>query len=130
MCAAVFVLTACGDYRVELPNGYFLVRTSANSILMATTSSTGRNIIVIDPHISQYRMLDGDKIHLVVGYVKPANIGLKYKITSMGGYFVLNTETRDIRQGLSKDEWRAALRLQGVISEPKLKKPSRFDDWF
>lgn len=130
MFTAALILSACGDYRVELPNGYYLVRTSATSILMVTTGRTGKNVIVIDPHISRYRVLDGEKGHIIVGYVKPTNIGLKYTITTIGGYFVLNAKTRDLRQGLSKEEWRAALRQHGVRAEPKMKKPSRFDRWF
>ena len=127
--ATICLLTAaCGDYAVPLPGGYELVRVGAGEVLL----SEPRRGVVVDINI------DGYGVHgpIVVGHVsKPARpaeqrLPLGFKDESRPGYFIADTRTGDIKQGLDRQAWLSALGALGITKEPTLKKPSRFDRYF
>lgn len=113
-------IQACGDYATSLPGHYSLVRVYSGAVLI----SNPEHVVVINPNVESYKVIDG----LVVGYVTaPEYLSPEEKAVSKPGYFVLNTKTREVQQGLNKTMWLDTLRLLDVKSEPLLNKPSRFD---
>lgn len=114
----VFSMSACGDYSVRLPNNYELIRVYAGAVLIGAPEGGVR----IEANIDGYKVL-GD---LVVGHVTVAEQSPE-KEMSKPGYFIVNTKTHEVKQGLDKKAWLDALKAQGVNSEPSLGKPSRFD---
>lgn len=118
--AMVLSMTACGDYSIRLPGGYSLVRVYAGAVLI----SNPQHEVVVNSNVDGYKVLDG----LVAGYVTtPDHLSPEEKEVSKPGYFILNTKTHDVKQGLDKKAWLDSLKAQGVSSEPSLGKPSRFD---
>jgi hypothetical protein len=112
-----------GDYSVQLPNGYELIRTNASTVMIWSPRGMDRHCVV-PPKI----VLIGRKGHLVFGLVErdPAS-DPGYDPTE--GFFVLNTENGAASLGLTKDEWVVSLRKLGVPDEPLLRRPSRSLDW-
>ncbi len=111
-------LLGCGDYSIRLPGGYSLVRVYAGAVLIHHPEKG----IVVNAHI------DGYKVHgeLVIGHVLSAELPPE-KDYSKPGYFILNTKTHEVKEGLDKQTWLNSLRTIGIASEPRLSKPSRFD---
>ena len=109
---------ACGDYSVSLPGGYSLVRIYAGAVLI----SHAEKGVVIEANIDGYKVIGG----LVVGHVIAAELPPE-KAFSKPGYFILNTQTHEIKQGLNKKDWLDSLQSLGIHGEPHLGKPSRFD---
>ena len=115
---ALFSVSACGDYEVNLPNGYSLVRTYASAVLISDL----QHLIVIHPNVENYKVLDG----VVVGHVNtPDGLVPEDKELSKPGYFILNTKTHEAKQGLDKKVWLESLQALGITNEPSLSKPSR-----
>jgi hypothetical protein len=118
----------CGDYTIDLPGGYLLVRVSSEEVLI----SDPRHVVVIMPTVDLYNVQG----HLVVGHVSVPNLppdpdpprGEKAK--TRPGYFVINTQTREVKDGLEKRMWLELLQTLGVKAQPDLKRPSRFDRYF
>lgn len=116
-------MSGCGDFSVRLPGNYSLVRVYAGAVLISGPS----NVVVIDSNINSYKVLG----HLVVGQVNsPGHFSPEEKAVSKPGYFILNTKTHEVRQGLDKKSWLDALQMLGVRNEPELGTPSRFDRLF
>lgn len=88
----IFNITACGDYSVRLPNNYELIRVYAGAVLIGAPEGGVR----IEANIDGYKVL-GD---LVVGHVTVAEHSPE-KEMSKPGYFILNTKTHEVRQGLA-----------------------------
>ena len=118
------------DYEVALPNGYALARANPYDIAICDQ----RRIRVVPPRVASLGVW-GD---LVFGQVEAShNPSLedddewtraeKARQEKAIGYFLINTKTHEVRLGLAKDAWLAALHESGVPGEPKLRKPSR---WF
>lgn len=119
--AAITVIVGmqgCGDYSVRLPGSYVLTRIYAGAVLI---NHPGKGIVV-DANIDGYKVL-GDH---VVGHVAPADLSPE-KEHSKPGYFLLNTKTHEVKQGLDKKAWLESLKKIGINDEPNLSKPSRFD---
>lgn len=113
---------ACsGDYAIELPNGYELVRF--NGLETGIVAPGGR--LVINPTVREYAVL-GD---LVVGNADvPERLeGQPAPFRTAAGYFVLNTDSGEIADGLTDEAWRAKLAELGIGDEPKLNRPTPFD---
>lgn len=117
----VFSMTACGDYKIHLPGGYSLVSVYAGAVLIAGDHVRG---VVINSNVDSYKVLN----ELVVGHVNtPDHLSPEEKDVSKPGYFILNTKTHEVKEGLDKKAWLDTLRALGVNNEPGLSKPSRFD---
>jgi hypothetical protein len=116
--SALISMSACGDYSIRLPGGYCLVRIYAGAVLI----SHGEKGVAIDANIDGYEVI-GD---LVVGHVIAADLPPE-KTFSKPGYFILNTKSNEITQGLDKKVWLDSVQALGVHGEPRLSKPSRFD---
>lgn len=115
---AAFSMSACGDYSIRLPGNYALTRVYAGAVLINHPEKG----VVIDANIDGYKVL-GD---LVVGHVTVAEESPE-KEMSKPGYFIVNTKTHEVKQGLDKKAWLDALQAHGIGNEPNLGKPSRFD---
>lgn len=124
--ALAFSVTACGDYQIRLPGGYYLTRVYAGAFLISFRGQDGQSPygeVVVNATVDRYEVLDG----LVVGHVSTLDyMSPEEKEVSKPGYFIVNTKTHEVKQGLDKKAWLDALQVQG-ISEPNLGKPSRFD---
>lgn len=118
LAVAALWLSGCWDYGVRLPNGYELVRIYASAVLIVDPQRQ----ILVEAHIDAYSVVD----HLVVGHVARAEYPPEREM-SMPGYFVLNTRTAALKQGLTRTEWRAALRAVGLAEAPPLSAATRFD---
>lgn len=116
---AIVGMQGCGDYSVHLPDSYVLTRIYAGAVLINHPEKG----IVVDANIDGYTVL-GD--HVVVGHVTAADLSPE-KEHSKPGYFLLNTRTHDVKQGLDKKTWLESLQKIGISNEPNLSKPSRFD---
>lgn len=112
------LLSGCGDYSVHLPGGYFLVQVYPGAVLIDHVDRP----IAIDANVDGYKVYG----KLVVGHVSTPKPPPEYP-DSIPGYFILNTETHEVNQGLEKQVWLNSLRILGITSEPSLSKPSRFD---
>ena len=113
-------LSGCGDYGIRLPGGYSLDRIYAGAVLISHPEKG----IVITAHIDRYTVRD----KLVIGHVSPAELPPESDY-SRPGFFLLNTETHEVKQGLDKQTWLDSLREVGITHEPNLIKPSRFAAW-
>lgn len=112
------ILLGCGDYAVNLPGGYSLVRIYAGAVLIKHSS----NGVVINANIDKYKVIN----ETIVGHVTLAELTPE-RDYSKPGYFIINTKTHEVKEGLEKKNWLEALQKQGIINEPKLNKPSRLD---
>ena len=110
-------ITACGDYSVNLPNGYTLVSVYSGAILI----NHPHEGIAVEANIDSYQVI-GD---LVVGHSTSAEL-LPEKGFSKPGYFILDTRTRKVLQALDRTTWLSNLAKLGVSEVPVLNKPSRF----
>lgn len=118
----IIAVSSCGDYRVDLPNGYQLVRVYGGAFTISHPVKGG----VVHSNVGRYAVV-GD---LVVGYVTtPDHVSLEERRMSIPGFFILNTATNSIKVGLDEERWAAELKANGVSHRPNLRKPSRFDDW-
>ena len=114
----VFSMSACGDYSVRLPGNYALTRVYAGAVLINHPEKG----VVIDANIDGYKVLND----LVVGHVSVAEHSPEKEL-SKPGFFILNTKTHELRQGLDKKAWLDSLKALGTTNDPSLDKPSRFD---
>jgi hypothetical protein len=114
----IFSVSACGDYSIRLPGNYALTRVYAGAVLINHPEKG----VVIDANIDAYAVLGS----LVVGHVAVAEQSPEKEL-SKPGYFILNTKTHEVRQGLDKKVWLDSLKTLGTTTEPSLGKPSRFD---
>jgi hypothetical protein len=127
-------LAGCGDYAIDLPNGYRLVRTNSD------------NILIFEPDTEDYRnstaysrrtIHDGDRTYhdSVVVPSKIVAIGSKdelvYGIVEISphpegmeptepGYFVLDTHTGDGVLGMGEKAFQEKLKELGIVGTPSL----------
>lgn len=124
---AAFSIAACGDYEIRLPGGYYLVRVYAGAYIISFRGQDGQSRtdeVVVNATVDSYQVLDG----LIVGHVSTLDyMSPEEKEVSKPGYFILNTKTHEVKQGLDKKAWLDSLNALGVSSVPRLDKPSRFD---
>ncbi len=114
-------LSGCGDYSVSLPGGYELTRVYAGTVLIHHPEKG----VVVDANVDAYDVTDG----FVIGHVSIAD-ELPEKEFSKPGYFILNTKTHELKQGLDREGWVKSLKAVGKTIEPVLKSPSRYDGFF
>ena len=118
VCLVVVGTISCGDFSVHLPGGYSLVRVYGQTVLI---SRPGEGV-VIEASIDGYAVVGS----LIVGHTKLADHPPESDY-SKPGYFIIDTQTHEAKQGLDKSSWLKALKAAGVSDEPKLHRPSRFD---
>lgn len=116
-----FGVSACSDYSIRLPNDYELIRIYAGAVLIGAPEGGAR----VEANIDGYTVIG----ELVVGHVTAAEHSPE-KEMSKPGYFILNTESHEVKQGLSKEDWFDAIKGLGITREPSLGKPSRFDNHY
>lgn len=110
------------DFRITLPNGYQLIRPSAQGNYIADPKSWG----IIGPYVDRYRVVK----HLVVGHVSPRPVFRgDTQPQEATGYFILDTKTGSIEKGMTKTKWTSTLKTKGVLSPPKLRRPNIFLAW-
>ena len=116
---ALTLLSGCGDYQIDLPNGYRLVRTNASSIQIFSPPTVKRlgdhTGIVVPPKIVAIACV-GD---VVCGIVESSPDSENAALT-VPGYFVLDTRTGDVTLGLNKEKQLEQLKKLGVTETPSL----------
>lgn len=111
-----FIFTAgcigTGDYETDLSHGYKIVRSMSESVALCDSS----NLEIVAPHIDGYAV----NAEFIIGHVKKS----KYPCDdSVPGYFIVDLETGNVKQGLSKEDWLSKLKKYGIKSAPTLKVP-------
>ncbi len=92
---------------------YAVFKTEPNSNLIK---------IIIGPTVDRYQVHEA----IITGYVSPWH-GPNAPERPVLGYFVIDTATDRVWQGLDERAWRQRLRELGVTEEPQLKWPTRHD---
>ena len=113
---------SCGDYTIQLQDGYQLVRVGGGSTFVL--ESPENQEILVGPSVTSVRDLE----HALVGKVE-----MPYRELIDGyrlGYFILEKDTGTLSWGLSGQEWTARLEDLEISPPPKLVKPNRFHQWF
>jgi hypothetical protein len=117
------LITSCGDFERSLPGSYSLVRFNADEIMIVKRVEPGDGIkTVIGPKIKGYKV---SKAVVIGEVVLPDSSALKNESTP--GYFVLDTDTGDVRQGLKREEWLAILKSKGIQGDINLARPSSWE---
>jgi hypothetical protein len=110
---------SCGDYSVQLPGGYSLERVYGQTVLISRPYHEG---VIINASVDDYAVVG----RLIVGHVRLADQAPESDY-SKPGYFIIDTQTNEAKQGLDKNSWLQALKDAGVSGEPKLHRPSPLD---
>jgi hypothetical protein len=103
------------DYDVSLSNGYRLVRTNADSVMIYEATAG----FVIPPKITGLSI----KGNLLFGLCEQSE---NPDLACVPGYFLLDTQAKIVKVGLAKTNWLAELQKYGISREPTLKKPNRY----
>lgn len=111
------LVVGCFDYSVDLPNGFSLFSYASNRCAIADPKS---NVVVL-PNIEKVAVLDPYVVGYAVAVEPEGPRGLRRQ---MDGYFVLNTETQQVRDDLSLEEWQHTLRDEGLKARPELRTPT------
>lgn len=115
------VLMGSGDYSIPLPNGYHLVRTYSNHVVM---SKPPVDEGVLGAPIESYAVSG----QIVIGCVGSAE-GYGYPQEEQPGYFIVDTKTGQVRKGLNSKEWKSILSSLGLRKIPNLMSPNRTQAW-
>jgi hypothetical protein len=107
-----------GDYEIELPNGYRLVRVYGSTICLDKGIDQ-----LLAPTVDGYRV-HGD---IVVGHVSWDEHYSRNVSPSVPGFFLVDTKKGTLFQGLSEEEWLKVLKKHGITGSPQLRRPSRWD---
>lgn len=108
----VMVFQGIMDFGLALPNGYEVVRVSGGTFLI--TDHT--NFVRIDPLIEEYAMRGKWVIGRTSYYERDQG--------EVEGFFVLDTKTGKLQQGLSNKQFQQAL-TKNNIRRGSLRKPPR-----
>ncbi len=116
----VCMLASCGDYSINLPNGYSLTKISGETRVI----SDDKNMIITN------HVVDGTvSLYAVCGvYVTGTLSMLKNGVPDIQKtqYFLINTQTGFIKHNLDEQTWKSELVKIGVI-DVKLRRPSKYD---
>ena len=115
-----------GDYAVELPGGYRLIRTNASTVAIWSPpvqrefGGVGEDCVV-PPTVTRIAV----RGPLAFGLVE-TNPSSDPGHEPAPGYFVLDTQDGKVLLKLDKEKWLEALKEHGLSEEPELEKPSRW----
>ena len=110
----------CGDYNIDLPGNYELVRLSGGGEFAVVQMEDGVANIILGPKIDLY----GVSENAIVGRVSASDLS-----SDSAGYFVISLLSGEIVSGLSENELGSEARRMAV-TQPELKRPTRFDSIF
>ena len=113
-CGAIWLVRQGWGSVIGLPNGYQLIILSSNTVALTDRTTHGG----VEPNVDGYAVIDP----IVVGHVAPAS-----GYASVPGYFIVNTSNGKMRLGLSRSEWEASLRGNGINYAVNLHRPSGLD---
>jgi hypothetical protein len=119
------LVVACvqGDFSIALPGEWQLMRSASGEYAVFKTEPNSNEMkILIGPTVDRYQVLGA----VITGHVSPWH-GPNAPERPMPGYFVVDTATDRVWQGLDERAWRQRLREFGVTEEPQLKWPTRHD---
>mgnify|MGYP000294716043 CR=1 FL=1 len=105
-----------GDYAITLPNNYSLVRVYSGAVLIAHD----KDGVVVEANVDGYAIVGS----LIVGHSSKAEMEPERDL-SKPGYFVLDTVSHSVIQGLDKKNWLTQLGGHGILTEPVLIRPER-----
>lgn len=111
--ALILMLFGCGEYEWNLCGEYRLVRMNADELRLVGPG----NAIRVNGNVETYAV----KAPYITGHTGLTDI-LDAKREPNIGYFIVNTSTDELVQGLSEDAWRGTLKRIGW-ENPKLIKP-------
>lgn len=106
------------DYDVSLADGYYLLRTNADTIMIYHTTDNGL-VFVVPPKIVELNCSSS----LIYGRAEKSQ---SPDIPSCPGFFILDIESDFRKVGLDKDSWLGYLRKFGIKREPSLRPPNRY----
>lgn len=109
------------NYDITLPNGYSLNRVQEKEMFMTDSDDT----IVISPNIDEYKVSDD----IVIGHVSVEDVQTDNTGYSKPGYFLVDTQTDEIKQGLREGVWRGTFSRYGIDRDYELSKPSVLDEY-
>ena len=117
----ILVLGAIGllDYSVQLPSGYSLDRIYSNAILI---TGPPYGDIAIHANVDKYQVIGS----LILGHVTQAERSPEKEL-SRPGYFLIDTKTKTIVEGLNEQDWLNYIKKAGINEKTNLRAPSRFD---
>jgi hypothetical protein len=120
MLGSTAIAARNAPFVVALPNGYEIMRKQENQLAIVKRKS---GAVVTGP-IKTYAVVRD----VVTGVVpEPGNDDGKSRSKRVSkappGYFILKTETGEITQGLSEEEWKNSLKEMGVSLLPTLNAP-------
>lgn len=107
------------DYRIQLPNGYELVRLHGSTIVL---DKPGPDCACIAATVDGYHVQG----HIVIGHVSD-DPSYRHVMPSVPGYFLVDTKKGTVFQGLSEAQWLKILKEYGIAQKPQLRRPSRWD---
>lgn len=97
----------------KLPGGFSLIAVYGNQFGLCNSY----NEIIVGPPIERYA-ING---HVIIGYVTPGKTSDMFEVTS--GYFIVDTSTGKVNQGLSKTKWHLLLHSHNIIDRQVLRNP-------
>jgi hypothetical protein len=109
-------LVACGKEAGDLPNGFSIKRRDTGKYEIVSPPYTAANGVtsasgVVSPDITKVAVL-GD---VVVGFAEKVKEADGFM--TPGGYFLLNTKTKEAKEGMGLDEWKKLLASKYQINE-------------
>ncbi len=123
--SAALLLVGCqqGDFSVALPGGWHLSRWSSGEYVVLRTAKSSNEIeVMIGPTVDRYQVFGV----VIVGHVGPWK-GVNAPDRPVLGYFVVDTATQRVWEGLDEAAWRQRLRELGITEDPQLHRPTRHD---
>lgn len=102
------LLSGCGEKEVELEGGYKYVQLDGASY----TITNRENRMVVAPNVSRYKIFGS----YVVGERKDADID--DRLSRNFGFFILDTRTGELLEGLSQANFEEELRARHLNSHP------------
>ncbi len=117
LAAMTLLVSSCEwrDWRASLPQGYELVHTMSNYVVICRGAAHEG---VIDANVERYRVLP----NAIVGYAGKAPVVAGPRKT---GYFIIGLKGSGVSQGLTKEQWLAELRHLGVNQAPRMEEVPR-----
>jgi len=110
--------TGWNDYKAELVNGYYVVRTNTPSVMIYHEEGG----FVIPPKIVKLNVR-GD---IVFG---EAESSPDADMPSVAGFFILDTKNHKKQFQLDKQAWLSSLKDFGINKQPHLWSPSHYRSW-